>query len=158
MRIAQSFVIIVLGPLLSGCVFIPAKSPVWRSDAIGDGPHATIRIGETDRETVLRMFGKPSYSTERDRAFGYLLYVETGRATGLLMGPCMPYIGSTTVAKCDDVWLEFDERGILSRVEKHLLKKYDDDTEAAWRQFTQPVPDPIRREQMMEDHELPRPL
>ncbi len=149
--VLRSFVAVSLMSVLSGCVYLPVKSPERPGAEIGDGPQAVMHIGEADRETVLQRFGKPSYSTQNDRAFGYLFAVQTVTATGLVMGPCMPYIGKAEFWECDDVWLEFDGQGLLKRVEKRLLKKNDNDTEAAWRQFAKPVPDPIRLEQMIDE-------
>jgi hypothetical protein len=130
--------------------FTPAKSPQRRSAQIGDGPEATIRIGETDRETALKKLGEPSYSTQNDLAFGYLFAVKTGTVKGLLFGPCCVLLfGTSDVWEMDDVWLEFNRKGILTRVGKRLIEKHKNDTEAAWREFTKDVPDKIRSEQML---------
>jgi outer membrane protein assembly factor BamE (lipoprotein component of BamABCDE complex) len=130
--------------------FTPVKVPQRRSAQVGDGPGATIRVGETHRDTVLKKLGKPSYSTQNDLAFGYLFGVKTGTVKGLLFGPCsMPLFGTSEVWEMDDVWLEFNQDGILKRVEKRLIEKHKNDTEAVWREFTKNVPDKIRPEQML---------
>ena len=69
------------------------------------------------------------------------------------MGPCMPYFGTTDIVDMDDVWLEFDERGMLKRVEKHLVTKAKNNMERAWLDFVAPVADKIRSEQMVAGHE-----
>jgi len=146
----RKFTVVALMSFSSACVFTPVKSPERRSAQIGDSAQAIIRIRLTDRDTVLKKFGKPSYSTQNDLAFGYLFAAKTGTAKGLLMGPCIPYFGESEVWESDDVWLEFDERAILKRVEYRLIKKHDNDPEAAWRQFAKSVPDKIRPEQMLD--------
>src|SRR5262245_28749000 len=73
----------LLSLLTPGCVFTPAKSPEIRSAQIGDDAAARVRIRVTTRDETLSMFGKPSYSTKRDLAVGYLWTVETGTLTGL---------------------------------------------------------------------------
>ena len=135
--------------VIPGCVVTPVKSPEIRSSQVGDDRKAQVRIGVTPRDAALRILGQPSYSTERNLAIGYLFAVKTGTAKGLLMGPCMPFIGSTEMYAMDDVWLEFNEDGILKCVEKQLVKKHRDDSEAAWRSFVKSVPDQIRPDQML---------
>jgi hypothetical protein len=108
-----------------------------------------VQVGVTTRDAALGVLGKPNYSTQHDLAMGYLFVVKTGTARGLLVGPCTPYIGSADVQEDDDVWLEFDEQGVLTRAEKQLIKKHHHDMEAAWRHFARSVPDPIRPEQML---------
>jgi hypothetical protein len=119
------------------------------SSRIGDDSNAKVRVGVTSREVALTVLGEPSYSSRHDLAIGYLFAAKVGTAKGVLMGPCNPYIGSTDVFEDDDVWLAFDEHGILKRVEKHLVKKHDGDAEAAWRSFAASVPDTLRPEQML---------
>ena len=132
-----------------GCVITPAKSPEMRSEQVGQDSNSPVRVGVTTRDAALEILGKPNYSTQHDVAMGYLFTVKTGTARGLLVGPCTPYIGSADVYDADDVWLEFDERGVLKRAEKHLIKRHHHDMEAAWRSFASSVPDPIRPEQML---------
>lgn len=134
--------------VLAGCVYVPVISPERSSAKIGATPKQVVRVGEADRDLVLKEFGKPTYSTQNDLAWGYLRNARIGTATGLLMGPCMPYFGSSDVWSSDDVWLEFDDGGHLRRVEKRLLRRCKYDAEAAWRTFTKSVPDNIRSEQM----------
>ncbi len=147
-RLGWAVVLLWVGA--GGCAFTPVQSPDRRSAQFGPGPDARFRVGETPRAAVYAAFGSPSYSTRHDRACGYLFAVTVGREKGLLMGPCMPYVGEADVSDMDDVWLEFDDRGILRRVEKHLVARHSDDDEQAWRTFARTVPDPIRPEQMLD--------
>jgi hypothetical protein len=141
-------ILVTLLFLVAGCVYTPLKSPEVRSSLIGTGSHYPTQIGKTSRDAVIARFGLPTYSSRHYRACGYLFATDTGRATGLLPGPCTLYFGCTVVSEMDDIWLEFDADGILRRCEKRLLSKYDD--EKAWREFLKTVPDPIRQDQMLD--------
>lgn len=142
--------IAVLIPILlaTGCVYVPANPPVRQSSSIGDGPDAPIRIGQASHEDVVARLGKPTYSTPDGSAWGYVFYVTTGKASGLLMGPCMPYVGTTDVFDPDDLWLEFDGQGILARCEKQLIRRtgtaferawHGSDPDRTWREFRETV-------------------
>jgi hypothetical protein len=132
-----------------GCAYEPIASPDRRSAQFGDDVNAVFRVGISSRDAVFSKFGRPSYSTQRDLACGYLFAAKTGRAKGLLMGPCFPYFGATDITELDDVWLEFDDSGVLKRIEKHLVARSKNNSESAWRAFAAPVPDKIRAEQMV---------
>jgi len=136
--------------LAAGCIYTPLKSPEIRSSSIGNTPDCPIQIGKTSRDAVIAKFGLPGYSSRHYRACGYLFATNKGAVTGLLMGPCVPYFGSAEVSEMDDVWLEFEADGILCRCEKHLSNKFGNDDEKAWREFSKTVPDPIRRDQMVD--------
>ena len=145
-RLAVTTSVLFLG---GGCVRHTIAVPDRRSEQFGEDARAVFRVGVSSREVIYAKFGRPSYSTQNDLACGYLFATKTGEAKGLLMGPCMPYFGTTDITELDDVWLEFDRHGILKRVEKHLEARYQNDSELAWRAFAARVPDKIRPEQMV---------
>ncbi len=126
---------------LGGCVVTPATTqPARMSSGVGVGPDAAIRVGITTRAEAIAKLGTPQYFTADARAYGYVDWAVTGKATGLLMGPCAPYFGTATVYKPDDVWLEFDSKGILKRFEKHLVERSDNNAQRAWQRFLKTFP------------------
>jgi hypothetical protein len=126
--------------LASGCIYIP-KLPVERQSAlVGDRPADPIRIGHTRREAIVAKWGEPKYDTPNHRACGYLHYAYTGYYWGILWGPCAPYgVGGADRWDDDDVWLAFDENGILQHCEKRLAKKYCGHSSSAWDAFVRSV-------------------
>ena len=145
----RTFVLALASALLVGCVYTPVAAPERLSAQFGGDADAVFRVGAGQREAIFARFGRPSFSTQHDLACGYLFACKTGSAKGLLMGPCMPYIGSTDTTELDDVWLEFDQNGLLRRVAKRLVVLSHKNSEAAWRQFVSTVPDKLRPEQMV---------
>jgi hypothetical protein len=131
----------------NGCIYTPAEHVEYKSSWIGTDPSCSIRVGLATRDDVLTKLGEPNYATQHDLAWGYLLKAHVGQITGLLGGPCMA-VGTAQDDRKDDVWLEFDGRGVLVRCEKLLSAKNGGDDEAAWVAFAKAVPDPIRPEQI----------
>jgi len=128
---------------MAGCVYVPA-SPIKRpSDIVGTDATAGIRIGETDRSTILQKLGEPSYFTEHQLAIGYVFYPTKGTWHGFLLGVCAtPYVGSRDEVVVDVLWLQFDANGTLSRAQKGPVSdhKYTSDS---WADFASIVPDRI---------------
>jgi outer membrane protein assembly factor BamE (lipoprotein component of BamABCDE complex) len=137
---------------VGGCIVIPDTTARDPSRLIGDGPNAQLRIGSATREHVLAVLGPPDFRSQHDLAFGYVNSVHTGKAYGVLLGPCCnPYLGKTDVYTYDDVWVEFDPRGVLKRYAKQLIAKCDDSDYGAWRKFMETVPDTRRPSEMLPD-------
>jgi outer membrane protein assembly factor BamE (lipoprotein component of BamABCDE complex) len=128
-----------------GCVVIPDKTVARPSAAIGSKASAPLKVGSATREQVLARLGIPRFSSQHDLAFGYVNQVRIGDAYGVLFGMCsMPYgVGKTAAYDDDDVWMEFDQRGVLKRYVKNLMGPFRSDSEA-WAKFMLTVPDSMR--------------
>src|SRR5438128_1345713 len=74
-----------------GCVYIPNACVDRRSSLIGTDARTPIQMNVTCRDEVFSRFGKPAYSTQNDRAWGYLFSAEAGKVYGLIFGPCGPH-------------------------------------------------------------------
>ena len=146
-------VIILLGVSLMvtasvGCVVVPKLSPIaYRSSEVASGGDVPLKVGAADRKAVIARWGEPAYRTEHDLAFGYVFTPTTGTMIGLIGGPCGVFPGIQEMHGVDDVWLEFDDGGLLTRYERHLIKPTwwrEDQTpnaEIAWTGFLKNIPD-----------------
>jgi hypothetical protein len=142
--VSQTIIAALVAALLCGCITTPGPHIEPNSALFGTAPDCPIRVGETTRDAVVARFGAPTFSTQHFLACGYYFTTKIGTSTGLHAGPCIIYFGTTDACEDDDVWLEFDSRGVLKRCERHLIGPSWGDSEKAWRQFAKDVPDPIR--------------
>jgi len=145
MRIGLFVLLWMLITMACGCVYVPNRNATPVSTKVGTDASALIRPGESDRHAVIAALGRPDYRSDHDLALGYTLPFIKGNTYGLLWGPCnfFPIPGCLPDREYDDIWLEFDESGILQRYEIHLMSRYNLATSDAWREFLKTVPDTV---------------
>ncbi len=108
-----SYVLILLGLLLSGCIYVPLPPSVVDSchQHIFEDPSSEISIGSTSRAEILLMLGEPDYSYRDDRLFVYIN--RQGRSgTGVL-------VSNVGLAGYDRftlhrLFVTFDQQGIVA--------------------------------------------
>jgi hypothetical protein len=106
----HTLLVLFAGIGCTGC-YIPVISPTHPSAAVGPaGSAASLRVGTATRADVTARFGTPRYSKENDRIAGYVLPIKT--AVGFGFGPCCAP-GLTEYYDYENLWLEFDRRGVL---------------------------------------------
>jgi hypothetical protein len=134
----------------TGCVFIPNPVAVCHSNEVGNAGNAPLKVGVASRADVLAHWGKPAFHSDHDRAFGYFFETNAGITIGMSGGPCVfGSIGIHQVVLDDDVWLAFDERGVLKRCDKHLYRNNwnwwtgREDVAVIWQRFVKSVPDTL---------------
>ena len=129
----------------TGCIVIPDKTVTRPSAVIGSGAAPTLKVGSATREQVLARLGTPEYSSQHDIAFGYVKQVRIGEGYGVLVGMCsMPCgVGKAPAYDDDDVWIEFDQRGVMKRYVKNLIRPFRSGSES-WAKFMLTVPDSMR--------------
>ncbi len=143
MTVGRKIIIALTAAIFSGCVANPGPQAEPKSALFGNALECPIRVGETTRDAITARFGAPTYATAHSMACGYYFTRKIGTSTGLHAGSCSIYYGTIDTYESDDVWLEFDRRGVLKRCQKHLIASCGGDSEKAWRRFASSVPDAV---------------
>ena len=128
--------LLCLPVLAGGCIIVPILGVPHKSAQVGDDRSAPLRVGSADRAAVLAKLGPPTYREYGDRTMGYVFQEPVVFVGGfMLTGPCStPWIGTAIGTASEDLWLEFDDAGILRRYAKQLAGPHGEPVEA-WTEF-----------------------
>ncbi len=128
--------LLCLPVLAGGCIIVPILGVPHQSAQVGDDRSASLRVGSAERAAVLAKLGPPTYRADGDRVIGYVFEEPVAFVAGfLLTGPCStPWIGAKMGTVPEDLWLEFDDAGILRRYAKQLAGPHGEPVEA-WEKF-----------------------
>jgi hypothetical protein len=93
---------------------------------------AELRINDADRATVMAKLGEPNWRSPDDLRIAYFRRIYKGSWYGLIPGPCGVFPGGLGNTEFDDVWLEFDQAGVLRRAAREPFDDLDADASRAW--------------------------
>lgn len=114
-RIDRAALIAMVSLLLAGCIPVPvpwAEDPEHHRDRIG-----SLQIGAATRDGVVNILGEPLITGDGGRYSVYRWWEDRGKMIFVWLAPMGPYDQGPLYLKQYVLFLEFDDRGVLSKRE-----------------------------------------